>query len=297
MKHIYLPLLIPLIILTSCGKKENQFDATGSFEAEETIISAEANGIIKALNIEEGNDLKAGQCVGYIDTVQLGLKRKQVNAQINAILSKRPDVKVQLAALNEQLKTAERDQMRISNLVKEEAAPSKQLDDINSTIEVIKKQISAQRSNLDISTSGINKEASPLEIQIEEINDQIKKCMIINPLNGTVLVKYALVNEMAMQGKPLYKIADLGNIILRAYISGNQLAGIKLGQSVKVFTDNEQGGYKETEGKITWISDKAEFTPKTIQTKDERADMVYAIKVRVKNDGTYKIGMYAEIKF
>ncbi len=286
-----------VMVLTSCSNDKKNFDASGSFEAEETIISPEATGTIKQLTIEEGQNLTNGQSIGYIDSIQLYLKKKQLEAQINAILSKKPNVTVQLASLQEQLKTAEKEQKRIANLVKADAATTKQLDDINGNIEVIKKQIEAQKSSLEISSDGLNKEVMPLEIQIEQINDQLQKCKIINAVNGTVLSKYAETNEMASVGKPLYKIADLTTIILRAYISGNQLSQIKINQTVKVNTDDGNGGFKQTDGTIIWINDKAEFTPKTIQTKDERANMVYAIKVKVRNDGSYKIGMYGEIKF
>lgn len=285
------------IALSSCNSKSKNFDASGSFEAEETIISAEATGTIKDFIAEEGQLLQKGQTIGYIDSIQLYLKKKQLQAQIGAVLSKLPNVSIQLASLNEQLKNAEKEQKRIVNLVKADAATAKQLDDINGNIEVIKKQIEAQKSTLDISSEGIGKETLPMEIQIEQINDQINKCKIINPINGTVLTKYIETNEMASIGKPLYKIADLSNIILRAYISGNQLPQIKLNQTVKVNTDDGNGGFKETQGIIIWINDKAEFTPKTIQTKDERANMVYAIKIKVKNDGNYKLGMYGEVNF
>ncbi len=286
-----------LIAMASCNRDKNNFDASGSFEAEETIISSEASGTIKQFDIEEGQTLQAGQAIGYVDSIQLFLKKKQLEAQINALLSKKPNVPMQIASLQEQLKTAENEQKRINNLVKADAATTKQLDDINGQIEVLKKQIDAQKSSLDISTEGISKEAGPLRLQIDQLNDQLVKCKIINPMNGTVLTKYASVNEMTAQGKPLYKIADLSTIILRAYVTGNQLPIIKLNQKVKVLTDDGNGGFKENEGSIIWINDKAEFTPKTIQTKDERANMVYAVKVKVKNDGSYKIGMYGEIKF
>ena len=263
-----------VMVLTSCSNDKKNFDASGSFEAEETIISSEVTGTIKQLTIEEGQNLTNGQSIGYIDSIQLYLKKKQLEAQINAILSKKPNVTVQLASLQEQLKTAEKEQKRIANLVKADAATTKQLDDINGNIEVIKKQIEAQKSSLEISSDGLNKEVMPLEIQIEQINDQLQKCKIINAVNGTVLSKYAETNEMASVGKPLYKIADLTTIILRAYISGNQLSQIKINQTVKVNTDDGNGGFKQTDGTIIWINDKAEFTPKTIQTKDERANMV-----------------------
>lgn len=285
------------LLMASCKSTKNDFDASGAFETEETIISAEASGTIEQFDITEGATLKAGQAVGYIDTVQLYLKKKQLEAQIAATLSTRPDIAAQTASLQEQLKAAQKEQQRITSLLKADAATQKQLDDINAQIDVISKQIDAQKSALGISAEGITQATLPLQVQIEQLNDQLAKCHIINPLNGTVLAKYAEAREVATPGKPLYKIADISSLILRAYISGNQLPGIKLNQKVKVLTDDGTGKYRETEGTITWISDKAEFTPKTIQTKEERADMVYAIKVLVKNDGSLKIGMYAEVKF
>jgi HlyD family secretion protein len=285
------------IAFSSCKNGNKDYDASGSFEAEETIISSEASGIIQAFDIEEGKELQAGQVIGYIDSVPLLLKKKQLNAQINALQSRKPNVDVQLASLREQMKTALREQKRIENLVKAEAATGKQLDEVNAQVELIKAQMAAQKSSLDISTDAINKDVYPLSVQIEQIDEQLEKCKLINPLKGTVLSKYAERYEMTSLGKPLYKIANLSTIILRAYVSGNQLATVKLNQKVTVKTDDGSGGFKETEGTITWISDKAEFTPKTIQTKDERANLVYAIKIHVKNDGYYKIGMYGEVKF
>lgn len=285
------------ILMISCNKNQDTFDASGSFEAEETIISAEAQGTLKSFDIQEGQTLQAGQSIGYIDSVQLYLKKKQLEAQVIALLGKKPNIPVQLSALQEQLRTAEKEKIRITNLVKGDAATPKQLDDINAQIDVLKRQIEAQKSSLSISSEGISKDVIPLQVQIEQLEDQLSKSNLINPVNGTVLTKYAEANEIASIGKPLYKIADLSNIILRAYITGNQLPQIKLNQTVKVLTDDGKGDYQETTGTITWISDKAEFTPKTIQTKDERANRVYAIKVKVKNDGLYKIGMYGEILF
>lgn len=289
--------LIFLIGMTSCSNRKANFDASGTFEAEETIISSEVSGTIKQFNVEEGQTLNSNQLIGFIDSTQLFLKKKQLQAQITALLSKRPDVSAQLAALEEQQAAAEKEQKRVSSLVKADAATTKQLDDVNAQLEVIKKQIDAQKSILGISSQGISNDAVPLQIQIEQMEDQLSKYRIVNPVKGTVLGKYAEANEMTSPGKPLYKIADLRTIILRAYVTGNQLPTLKLNQEVKVLTDDGNGGFKEAAGKITWINDKAEFTPKTIQTKDERANMVYAIKVNLTNDGTYKIGMYGEIKF
>lgn len=297
MKTLSQLLSISLLLLAACTSDKKTFDASGSFEAEETIISSEATGTIKAFNINEGQTLNAGENIGYIDSLQLYLKKKQLEAQINAILSKKPNISLQLAALNEQLKTAEKEQQRISKLVKADAATTKQLDDMNASIEVLKKQIDAQQSSLTISSDGINQDIRPLQVQIEQLNDQLAKCKITNPVNGTVLSKYAAVNELTAIGKPLYKIADLSSILLRVYISGNQLSQIKLNQRVSVNTDDGNGKFKQTAGTVIWINDKAEFTPKTIQTKDERANLVYAVKIKIKNDGTYKIGMYGEITF
>lgn len=297
MKTIHLLLSTCILLFASCSNKEKNYDASGSFEADEIIISSEANGTIKLLQIEEGQSLKSGEFIGYIDSIQLYLKKKQLLAQIKAALSKKPNIDTQIAALEEQIKTSEKEQQRISKLVKADAATTKQLDDINANIEILKKQLLAQKSTLAISSEGINQETAPIHIQIEQINDQIKRCQIINPIKGTVLAKYVSANEIAAIGKPLYKIANLSVMLLKVYISGNQLSQIKLNQKVKVKTDDGNGGFRETQGQVIWINDKAEFTPKTIQTKDERANLVYAVKVKVNNDGHYKIGMYGEISF
>jgi len=286
-----------VVFLSACDKNQHSFDASGSFVAVETIISAEATGVLKKFDVREGQTLRAGQNIGYIDSMQLHLKKKQLEAQVTALLGKRPNIPVQLSALQEQLRTVEKEKTRIVHLVKGDAATPKQLDDINAEIEVLKKQIAAQQSSLAISSDGIGKDVVPLQVQIEQIEDQLSRCKIINPINGTVLTKYTEANEIATFGKPLYKIADLSTIILRAYVTGNQLPEVKLNQIVNVWTDDGKGGYHTTEGTVTWISDKAEFTPKTIQTRDERANKVYAIKVSVKNDGLYKIGMYGEISY
>ncbi len=286
-----------LLLLSACGARQASFDASGSFEAEETIISSQASGMLQKFTVEEGQVLKAGETIGYVDTVQLYLKWKQLAAQQQALQARKPNIGVQLAALEEQLQNAQKEKIRITNLLKGDAATGKQLDDINLNIEVIRRQIAAQRSSLEIAASGIDKDALPVEVQMEQVRDQLTKCYIVNPVNGTVLTKYAAQDEMTAAGKALYKVADLSSMILRAYISGNQFPQVKLNQRVTVLTDDGKGGFKEAQGTITWISDKAEFTPKTIQTKDERANMVYAIKVSLPNDGTYKIGMYGEIKF
>ena len=286
-----------LFFLASCNRNTNKYDASGTFESEETIISAEAAGTIKELRLEEGQTLKEGEIIGYIDSTQLHLKKRQLQAQITAALSRKPDVSKQIGALKEQLKSAEREHQRISNLLKADAATPKNLDDVNTQMDVIKKQIDALESSLGITSESISKESVPLQLQIEQINDQLNKCRIVNPVEGAVLTKYAEANEVAAAGKALYKIADMSSLLLRAYVTGDQLSKLKLNQTVAVFTDDGKDKYKQYNGKLSWISDKAEFTPKTIQTKEERANLVYATKIRVKNDGLLKLGMYAEVKF
>lgn len=289
-------IIILAAFVAGCAGGEIKYDASGTFEAVETIVSAEANGIIKRFTIEEGQELKANQVVGYVDSVQLYLKKKQLEAQIAAVLSKKPNIATQIASLQEQLRQAQREQTRVENLLKADAATQKQLDDATAQVEIIKKQIAAQESSLGITSKSINEESGPLTVQIAQLEDQLSKCKIVNEVNGTVLTKYAEVNEMTATGKPLYKIADLSEIILRAYVTGDQLPYLKLGQHVTVLIDAPENSYKEYPGEIQWISSKAEFTPKTIQTKDERANLVYAVKIRVKNDGLIKIGMYGEVK-
>ncbi len=291
--------ILPLVtlVLAACSGNKNNYDASGTFETEEVIISAEASGVIKQFDIEEGKTLQAGQFIGYIDTVQLYLKKRQLEAQVTALLSKRPDIAAQLGSLQVQLQTAEREQQRVNNSVKAGAATTKQLDDAVAQVDMIRKQIVAQQSSLSISSEGLTQETTPLFVQVAQLNDQLMKSRLVNPINGTVLVKYAERDEIANPGKPLYKIADMSTLILRAYITGNQLGQVKLNQTVKVLVDDNNKSYREYPGTLTWISSQAEFTPKTIQTKDERANLVYAVKIKVKNDSLLKLGMYGEVKF
>lgn len=296
MKLNYIVLLSFALLLTSCSNKDGNYDASGVFETEETIIPAEVSGVINAFSIEEGEVLKMGQEVGYIDTVQLFLRKKQLEAQVDATLSQRPDIKAQLSALKSQLQTAEKEERRFNSLVKAEAATQKQLDDISAQVAVIRSQILALESSLTITIGSLNQQSIPLAVQIEQLNDQLKRSHIINPINGTVLTKYVEENEMAAPGKALYKVADLSTLILRAYITGDQITEVKIGQQLTVLVDSSSAT-RELPGVVSWISDKAEFTPKTIQTKDERANLVYAVKILVKNDGRLKPGMFAEVKF
>lgn len=297
--------------LVACGNKNNQFDAQGSFEAEEIMVSPEVNGRIVAFDIQEGDTLSAQQVVGKIDDTNLHLQKEQVEASIDALSQKTTDVKPQVAYLNEQLslqsvqlKNLEKELTRAEGLFKKDAATAKQVDDLRYQVEALQKQMDVTREQIKLQQSinanqnrAILSEQKPLEKRASQIEDLVGRSSIINPINGTIIARYAEVGEVAVLGKALYKIADLSSLTLRAYVTGDQLSALKIGQPVKVYIDKGVDEYKEYAGQLTWISSKAEFTPKTIQTKDERANLVYAIKVKVKNDGLLKIGMYAEVKF
>lgn len=285
------------IMLSSCGKEEAKYDAAGSFEAVETVISSEATGRILSLTIEEGDELKAGDVIGYVDSIGVNLMKQQMHAQTRAILSNKPDISKQVAIFEQQLQNLENEKARITRLVAAEAATKKMLDEVNYQIDVLKKQIEATNSTLERTTNSITMQTTPINVQIKQIQNQLSKYTLINPIDGVVLTKYAEVNEVTTLGKPLYKIANLSEMKLKAYVSANQLSEMKLGQQVKVRIYNGEESYKEYSGVIEKIANQAEFTPKTIQTKDERQNLVYAIKISVKNDGFLKIGMYGEVYF
>ncbi|HOO84107.1 MAG TPA: HlyD family efflux transporter periplasmic adaptor subunit [Prolixibacteraceae bacterium] len=284
-----------ILMLASCKDNGEQYDASGTFEATEIMVSSEANGKILQFDVQEGQVLEQLQVVGFIDSMQLHLKKQQLLASMSALKARRPEVSKQIAALEQQIKTAKSEKQRIENLVKANAANQKSLDDVNAQIAVLEKQLTAQKSTLDISNRGISEDLVSMEIQVEQINDQLNKCRIYSPINGTLLVKYAEAGELAMPGKALYKVADLENMTLRAYITSDQLTQLKIGQTVKIYADFGEDT-REYPGTVSWISGKAEFTPKTIQTKNERENLVYAVKIAVKNDGYLKIGMYGQIK-
>ncbi len=292
----YLLFAAILLGLSSCGNRKGDYDASGTFEATEVIVSSEANGKIMQFNVEEGQLLKAGEEVGYIDTLQLYLKKMQLLASGKAVANKSMDINKQIAATKEQISKAEYERRRTENLLKENAATRKQVDDIDSQIAVLKKQLEAQVSTLQRGNASVTEESSAYEIQVAQLDDQLRKCHITSPIHGTVLAKYTETGELATQGKPLFKVADVQRLFLRAYITADQLSEMKLGDKVKVFSDLGEDDHREYEGTITWISDKSEFTPKNIQTRDERANLVYAVKIAVKNDGYIKIGMYGEMK-
>ena len=283
-------ILLTAIILISCNKNSEKADAYGNFEATEITVSSESNGKIEFLNVEEGAQLKKGSLVGLIDTLQLHYNREQLKASIETVQSKSASVLSQINVLNEQLKTAKIEQTRIQNMYAENAATKRQIDEIDGKVKVIEKQISSVQTQ----NAPILNEIKSIKVQIEKLDDQIKKSKITNPVDGTVLTKYAEPSEITAFGKPLYKIANLNEMELRVYVTETQLAQIKIGQKVTVAIDADNDT-KKYEGNITWISAQAEFTPKVIQTKEERANLVYAVKVAVKNDGSLKIGMPAEV--
>ena len=286
-----------LSILTSCGVSKEDYDASGTFETTEVLVSAEGTGKILSLNVQEGQTLAADEMVGTIDSMQLFLRKRQLITTEKSMQVRRPDVKKQIAAIEQQIETAKTERIRVENLLKANAANQKQLDDINAQISVLVKQLDAQKTTLVTTNQGITDDSEGIRLQVAQIEDQLKKCRITSPIAGTVLVKYSEMGEVAAPGKALFKIADTSNMILRAYVTNDQLSRLKINQKVKVYCDSEKKDMKEYEGTLAWISDKSEFTPKTIQTRDERANLVYAVKINVKNDGFLKIGMYGSVKF
>lgn len=284
-------------IFTACGNSNNDYDATGTFEATEVTVSAEQNGRLMFLNIEEGDLVEAGKQIGLIDTVQLYLKACQIGATKTVYAAQKPEIEKQIAATREQLSKAKTEFERYSRLVKDGAANQKQLDDAESQMKVFEKQLAAQLSSLYNSTNSLDAQMTTTDAEKLLVLDQLDKCHISSPITGTILEKYAEEGEYASIGKPVFKVADIHEMYLRAYVTTSQLQNVKLGQSAKVYADYGDGDRMEYEGTVTWISSKSEFTPKTILTDDERADLVYAVKLLVKNDGYIKIGMYGEVKF
>ncbi|HEV3223207.1 MAG TPA: HlyD family efflux transporter periplasmic adaptor subunit [Puia sp.] len=311
MKYRRLPGLISFLLICSCNSNQVDYDASGNFEADEVIVSAQQSGELLSFSIQEGDSLQAGLIVGQIDVTIQKLQMEQAKAMITALHAKTSSVidqndlvKKQLAVQQSQLDHQLKERERTEKLIKTDAATRKQLDDINALIDQLQKQIYVTSQQLKVNSSntetlnkGILSEKEPLEKSVEQYKEQINKGQIVNPISGFVLSKYALRGEMATIGKPLYKIANTDTLSLKAFMTGDQLSKIKIGQLVEVRIDQGKNDYKKYKGYISWISDKSEFTPKTIQTKNERANLVYAIKVRVKNDGYLKIGMYGEVNW
>ena len=297
MKYGYLLLGLISAFFISCGENEKEYDATGTFEATETTVFAEQTGALLSFGVNEGDNIEADKEVGLIDTTQTWLKIQQLDATKEVYQSQKPDMERQIAATRQQLVKAQQDEQRYKELVADGAAPSKMLDDASSQVKVLQKQLDAQISSLSTNTRALDKQTAAADVQVSQLRDQLRKCHIVTPTKGTVLEKYVERGEFVNTGKPLFKIADTEAMYLRAYVTSAQLENIKLGQKVKAFADYGDQQKKEYEGTISWISSRSEFTPKTILTDDERADLVYAIKVAIKNDGFVKIGMYGEVKF
>lgn len=281
-------------LAVSCGK-ETAFDAQGTFEATEVVVSSEASGKIMRLDAEEGTQVLLNEVVGEIDSLQLDLQRKQLIAQRSALLGSRPDVQKQVATIKEQIAKQKAELVRFANMLKDGATTQKQYDDMEAHLRVLESQLDATLSTLTKNTITITNNAAALEAQILALEDRIAKCRVVSPVGGTVLVKYAEVGELATMGKPLFKVADLNKMYLRAYFTSEQLSKVNLGDKVKVIADFGAEERFEYEGTITWIASESEFTPKTIQTNDSRANLVYAVKIAVKNDGRLKIGLAGEV--
>ena len=289
-------LAVAALMLAACGNNEKEYDATGTFETTETTVFAEQSGTLMAFSVNEGDETDASVEVGLIDTTQIWLKIQQLDATKKVYNSQKPDMEAQIATTQQQLLKAQQEEQRYKELVTDGAAPSKMLDDASSNVKVLQKQLAAQQSALSTSTRSLDKQSDMVDVQVRQLRDQLRKCHIVTPAKGTVLEKYVERGEFVAAGKPLFKIGDTQNMFMRAYVTSVQLQHIKLGQKVKVFADYGDGQKKEYDGTVTWISSRSEFTPKTILTDDERADLVYAVKITIKNDGYVKIGMYGKVK-
>ncbi len=322
-QYISVIAIIAMAVMLSCRKNGVRYDASGTFESREVIISSEANGKILSFPVNEGDRVSRGQVIARVDSTGLLLQMEQSKEAVRAIDQKQNSPQPQISVLNkqlavaeaqektlaEQLRVLEKEQKRVRAMFEGEAATAQQLDEVSGKVDVLKQQLTAAaeqksvivtqiksaREQVAIQNRGITSEKAPMEKKVSQIADQLLRTTILAPENGTVLTKYAEAGEFTAIGKPLLKIADLDEMVLRAYITGDQLSSVKAGDKVDVFVDQGSEAYKSYQGKVLWISDKAEFTPKTIQTKDERANLVYAMKVSVKNDGMIKLGMYGEV--
>lgn len=294
MKRIWCYGLLSLLAV-GCGNRDD-FDATGTFEATEVTVSAEANGRILCFDVEEGDSVEAAVPVGAIDTVQLYLQKLQLERQVASARSSRPDVRKQATALREQIAQQQTERRRVESLLKDGAATTKQLDDIDAQLKILQGQLDALLSTLHNNLASIDENSSAIELQIAQIEDRLSKCRIVSPVGGTVLAKYAEAGELAAVGRPLIKVADLGQVYLRAYFTSEQLSSLRLGQQVTVTADFGGDERIDYPGRITWIASESEFTPKSIQTRNSRANLVYAVKIAVKNDGRLKLGLYGEVK-
>ncbi len=286
-----------LLLLSSCNDEDNGKDATGVFEATEVIVSAEATGKLLEFEAYEGMQLKKNLVLGQIDTIQLSLKKMQLFANQLGLEASKPDVASQIGATEREIEKLEFEKKRTQKLLEGDVATQKQLDDIVAQIDVLNARLRAQKKSLNSSSEAIDAQYNAVDVQLEQLTDQIARCQIQSPIDGTILVKYSEAGEFVNIGKPLFKVANMNKMIIKAYVTAAQLKDLQLGQKLKVLAEFGVDESKAYEGEITWISDKSEFTPKTIQTQDERANLVYAVKVRVENDGLLKIGMYGGLKW
>lgn len=285
------------LALAACGDKEVEYDASGIFETTEIIVSAQTAGELTALTAEEGRTVEAGEKLGCVDTVQLALKKRQLSASLTATDSKRLDRKRQVAALRQQIDNLQREKARFSELLKADAATEKQVDELDYQSAILQRQLEATEEQINSSNSSLDGQSSGIEAQLAQVEDQIRKSVAASPIKGTILAKYAEPGEYVVPGKPLFKVADISRMKLRAYLTADQLTTLKIGQKVTVYADQGKTDRKAYEGIVVWIADEAEFTPKTIQTREERANLVYAVKIAVSNDGLIKRGMYGDVKF
>lgn len=295
--HQYICSVAIGLVLGACTSQEEQYDASGIFETTEVIVSAKGTGELQSFQVEEGQAVRQGEVLGWIDTLQLSLKDRQLAASLLATESKRLDEKRQVAHLRQQIENLQREKERFTTLLNAKATTAKQVDDIDYQIKVLQNQLVATQEQINSSNSSLSRQSESIQAQRAQMEDQIRNAMISSPITGTVLTKYAEQGEFAVPGKALFKVADVSQMKLRAYITADQLTQLQIGQAVAVYADRGITDRKRYAGRVVWIADKAEFTPKTIQTRNERANLVYAVKIAVENDGFIKRGMYGEVRF
>ena len=284
------------LLAMGCSDKQSEYDASGMFEVEEVVVSSEISGRLVKFDVEEGAQLKAGETVGLIDTMQLHWLKEQAKQAIRAIDSRIPDVDMQLAAYRQQLEKGEAEQKRVERLLAGGAATQKQYDDVKNEVAVGRSMLEAQTNQLEAMVSGAKEEMTVYDLKIKQVEDQIRRCVITNPIDGTVLAKYIEEDELAAPVKALYKIGDLNNMYLRIYLEVTQMDSLRVGSPVEVYVGSIEDNKRKYEGRVVWISPEAEFVPTAVQTQNERENLVYAVKVHVKNDGLLRVGMYADVK-
>lgn len=296
MRNYYFGLICIVLLGVGCKDHKNDYDTSGMFETQEVIVSSEISGRLNSLDVNEGDYIEAGKVVGCIDTMQLYWLKRQALQAIKAIDKRIPDVDLQLASYRRQLEKGKSELERVSRLYEGGAATQKQFDDVKTEVEVAERMLAAQTDQLNATIAGAREESNVYALKVEQVNDQIRRCKVVNPINGTVLAKYIEQNELAAPVKALYKIGDLENMYLRVYLENDRMNKVKIGDNVTVLVQKGEGEIKEYDGTISWISPEAEFVPKNVQTRDERQNLVYAVKIHVKNDGFLRVGMYADVR-